>query len=371
MLFKNLGRTSVKLSAVGQGAGLGGYSTNPSTYDDMVGVIRAGIDSGMTFIDTAPAYGDGSSEIVVGRAIAGRRDEVILATKVAPENVTYNGVIASAEASLQRLGTDHIDLYQIHWSNPTVPIAETMGAMAELVSSGKVGQIGVSNFSLGELKAAQAALAPHILAATQVEYNLFDRSIEDVLLPYCQDAHISVIAYSPLHRGLVVSGARQMAVLRRIASVHASTPAQIALRWLIEQDGVVVIPNTSRMERVEQNAAAVGIDLSEPEIDEIDRVCSLQQSLVPTDSILVNVDPERPFYGTLEEAVENALGLSPSPRELADQIQAGDFLKPVRLVPTENSDARYEVRGGRLRYWAWIIAHGSDVPIPALIEEDS
>ena len=371
MLFKDLGRTSVRLSAVGQGAGLGGYSTNPSTYDEMVGVIRAGIDSGMTFIDTAPVYGDGSSEIVVGRAIAGRRNEVVLATKVASENLTFDEVIASTEASLKRIGTDHIDLYQIHWSNPSVPISETMGAMSELVSSGKVVQIGVSNFSLSELKAAEAALSPNALAAAQLEYNLFDRSIEDALLPYCQNAGISVIAYSPLHRGLIVSGARQLDVIERIAIAHDRTPAQIALRWLIEQDRVVVIPNTSRIERVEQNAEAADFDLSESEIDEIDRVCALQRSLVPTDSIFVKIDPSRPFYGTLEEAVENAMGLSPSPKELAEQIQAGDFLKPVRLVPAKNIDAKYEVRGGRLRYWAWIIAHGNDVPIPALIEEDN
>ena len=122
MQFKNLGRTSVRLSAIGQGTGLGGYSSKPASYDDLVDVIRAGIDLGMTFIDTAPGYGDGASEAVVGRAIAGRRGEVVLATKVSPANVTSDGVMASVEASLHRLGTDYLDLCQVHWSNPTIPI---------------------------------------------------------------------------------------------------------------------------------------------------------------------------------------------------------------------------------------------------------
>ena len=370
MQFKNLGQTSVRLSAIGQGTGLGGYSSRPASYDDLVGVIRAGIDLGMTFIDTAPVYGDGASETVVGRAIAGRRGEVVLATKVSPADATFDGVMASAEASLHRLGTDYIDLYQVHWSTPTVPIAETMGAMAELIRAGKVKYIGVSNFSLGELKAAEAALAPDALAATQVEYNLFDRSIEGAFLPYCQEAGISVIAYSPLHRGRVASGARQLAVLDRIAEAHGVTPAQVALRWLIGHDPVVAIPNTSRVERASVNAASANFGLSEAELDEIDRVCALQQRSVPTRSIRVFSEAGRPSFGSLQEALDNTLGLSPSPRELAEQIREGDFLKPVRLVRSTDPNVAYEVFEGRLRYWAWVIAHGEDVPIPALIDGD-
>ena len=370
MLFKKLGKTPVEVSAIGQGTGLGGYSSTGASYDDLPAVLRAGIDQGMTFIDTAPAYGDGASEIAVGRAIAGRRHEVVLATKVSPADVTRDGVMASVNASLRRLGTDYIDLYQVHWSNPTVPIAETMGAMAGLVQSGEVRQIGVSNFSLGELKAAEAALAPRALAATQVEYNLFDRSIEGALLPYCQQAGISVIAYSPLHRGRIASGARPLDTLGRIAAAHGRTVAQVALRWLIAHEAVVAIPNTSRMERTGLNAASADFDLAREEIDEIDRVCALQQKSVPTGSIKVSSDDARPSFRTLQDALDNTLGLAPSPKELAEQIRAGDFLKPIRLVRSRDPGAEYEVLEGRLRYWAWVIAHGADVPVPALIDGD-
>lgn len=371
MRFKNLGRSSDTISAIGQGTGLSGYSSNPVSYDKLDNLIRVGMELGMSFIDTAPVYGNGLSELAVGRAIAGQRDKFVIATKVSPENNTSDGVVASAEASLRQLGTDFIDLYQVHWPNPTIPISETMTGMAKLVEAGKIGHVGVSNFSLSELKKAEAALSPHALSAMQFEYNLFDRIIEDDLLPYCQAANISVIAYSPLHRGLVANGANQLAVIERIAAVHRKTPAQIALRWLIEKDQVVVIPNTSRLERVKQNAEAADFDLNESEVDEIDRACAHEQRLVPTESILVDVDPERSSYGTLEEALENNLNFSPSPEEIADQIQAGDFLKPVRLGRTKIGDVEFTVLDGRLRYWAWIIAHGSDVPIPALIQEDS
>jgi len=230
LILKNLGKTSLRVSAVGQGTGLGGYSSRPASYSGLADVVRAGIDLGMNLVDTAPAYGDGASEIMVGKAIAGRRHEVVLATKVSPADVTESGIASSAEASLRRLGTDYVDLYQVHWSNPTVPIAETMGAMSRLVEAGKVREVGVSNFSLGELRAAEAALGPMSLSSSQVEYNLFDRSIEDSLLPHCQQTGMSVIAYSPLHRGRIASGRRQLDVIERIANAHGRTAAQVALR---------------------------------------------------------------------------------------------------------------------------------------------
>ena len=371
MYFKTLGRTSVRVSAIGQGTGLGGYSSNPVSYDDLADLILAGIDAGMTLVDTAPAYGEGASETVVGKAIKERRHEVVLATKVAPENATSDGVAASVEASLRRLGTSYIDLCQIHWSNPAVPIKETMEAMARLAQAGTVRHIGVGNFSLGELKSAEAALAPRTLASTQVEYNLFDRSIEDALLPYCQHAGISVIAYGPLRRGQIVRGVRQRAVLERIAEAHGRTIAQVALRWLVSHEPVVVIPNTTRLERVEENAASADFDLGAAEIDEISRVCAPQKRSVLPSLIRVHSDDARPFYQSLREALDNSLGLSPSPRELAEQIKAGDFLKPIRVVRSSDLDAEYEVLEGRLRYWAWVIAYGSDVPIPALIDDDN
>jgi len=371
LLHKTLGKTDTRVSAIGQGAGLGGYSTSSGSYDEFAPVIRAGIDAGLTFIDTAPAYGDGESERIVGRAIDGLRDRMVLATKVSPEDTTSDGVVRSAEASLARLGTDVIDLFQIHWSNPTVPIQETMAGMERLVEQGKVRHIGVSNFSLNELKAARSALSSAQIVSLQVEYNLFDRSIEDVMVPYCAEHGITVIAYSPLHRGRVVGGKDQRAVIERIAEAHGATTAQVALAWLVGRPLVVAIPSTTRLARINENAGAMDIVLDPEEAAEIDRVCSLQQREIPTDRVRPAADDSRPAFRTLQEALDNTLNVTPSPRQLADQIRSGDFLKPVRLVPADDVDGEFEVLEGRLRYWAWVIAFDGAKPVPALIDETS
>lgn len=370
MIKKSLGNTATQISAIGQGNGLSGYSPESGTYDDLELVVTAGIDAGLTFIDTAPAYGDGESERMVGRAISGVRDQVVLATKVSPSDTTADGVVRSAEASLARLNTDVIDLFQIHWSNPSIPIEETMHGMERLVEQGKIRHIGVSNFSLNELKGAQKALSSADIVSLQVEYNLFDRSIEDVIMPYCRDHDISVIAYSPLHRGRIASGRQQLDTLHRIADAHGSTMAQIALRWLVHVPPVVVIPNTSRAERVTENAGAGDLELSAGEIAEIASVCSLQQQDIHTDQIRPASNDSRAAFLTLQDALDNTLNSSPSPRELAEQIRAGDFLKPVRLMPVADVPGEYEVLEGRLRYWAWVIAFDGQKPITALVDSN-
>ena len=370
MFFKSLGKTDTRVSAIGQGNGLGGYSSLSGTYDDLAPVIRAGVDAGLTFIDTAPAYGEGESERMVGRAIADVREQVVLATKVSPSDTTAEGVVRSAESSLERLGTDVIDLLQIHWSNPSVPIEDTMQGMERLIEQGKIRHVGVSNFSLNELKSAQKALSSADISSLQVEYNLFDRSIEEVMIPYCIEQGISVLAYSPLHRGRIASGKRQVDTIQRIADAHGCTIAQVALRWLVTSPPVVVIPNTSRLERVAENAGAGELELSDDEVAEIDRVCSLQQQEIPTDQIRPASSDSRAAFLTLQDALDNTLGSSPSPRELADQIKAGDFLKPVRLMPVADAPGEYEVLEGRLRYWAWVIAFDGRKPITALVDSD-
>jgi diketogulonate reductase-like aldo/keto reductase len=189
MNFKELARTGVQLPSIGLGTW---------RYQGGVEALRTGIDTGAAFIDTAESFG---TEEIVGQAIQGIRKEVFLATKVSPRHFRRAEVVRSADQSLKRLKTDYIDLYQLHWPNLTVPIEETMGAMEELVDSGKVGFIGVSNFGLRELKSAQNAMTRYNIVSNQVRYNLIDRTIESGLLGYCQEHDITVIAHSPLAGG--------------------------------------------------------------------------------------------------------------------------------------------------------------------------
>ena len=368
MQFKTLGGTNARISVIGQGTQIGGQSTKDDPYADYERILKGGIGLGMTFIDTAPVYGGGRSEESVGRAMRGVRHEVCLATKVSPENVTCQGVLESAAASLKRLNTDYIDLYQVHWSNPAVPVAETIGAMARLIEEGKVRHIGVSNFSLKELQEAQRALPPGGIVSTQVEYNLFDRSIEDHILPYCQSENISIIAYSPLHRGKIASGAGRVEALRKIAGRNGKTPAQVALSWLLSHGPVVAIPHTTNSDRLEENAGGA-FDLPGEDIQEIETICALKPLPVPTAAIRVPDADGQPVYRSVDEALENRFGSVPSPVELAEQIKAGEFLKPVRLLRHRDDESVYDLMEGKIRYWAWVIAHDGKTPIPALVED--
>jgi len=274
MEFKELGKTSVKIPVVGLGTwGMGGFGSRFLGGDDeAVRALQLGLDLEMRFIDTAEMYGRGHSEEVVAKAVRTRRNEVFIATKVSPEHLAYDDVLRSATASLRRLQTEYIDLYQVHWPNPSIPIGETMRAMERLVDEGKVRYVGVSNFSVSQTREAQEALSKHSLASNQVEYSLLDRSIEANLLPYCEKEHITIIAYSPLARSLIPKGGRdrKWTVLDEIASKYSKTRAQVALNWLLARRPVVAIPKAASLEHVKENAGAAGWKLTLEDVGVLD-----------------------------------------------------------------------------------------------------
>jgi diketogulonate reductase-like aldo/keto reductase len=254
MESKALGTTQVRIPEIGFGTW---------RYAGGIEPLVAAIEMGGRLIDSAESYG---TEELVGQAIRGLRDRVFLATKVSPRNFRRQDLIAAAERSLRRLGTDHIDLYQLHWPNYTVPIEETMGAIAELVDQGKVRFIGVSNFSVKELNKAQAALSNYKIVSNQVRYSLIERTIESGLLAYCQQTGITVIAFSPLGMSLPEIRTRDPGrALDQVASGLGRTPAQIALNWLVSKDNVVAIPKASSVAHVSEDCGASGWRLSQAE----------------------------------------------------------------------------------------------------------
>jgi diketogulonate reductase-like aldo/keto reductase len=260
METKNLGNTQVKLPAVGFGTW---------NYAGGIEPLRTAIEHGAGMIDTAENYG---TEGIVGEAIRGCREQVFLATKAAPRNFRRRDLIAAAERSLARLGTEYIDLYQLHWPNYTVPIEETMSAMEELVDAGKIRFIGVSNFSIGELKRAQSALARNRIVANQVRYSLIERTIEGGLLKYCQDNAITIIAFSPLGTSFAqFRRADPQGELSRIATATGRTEAQVALNWLIAKEQVMTIPKASSAAHVIEDCQASGWRLSEKDYASLER----------------------------------------------------------------------------------------------------
>ncbi len=231
-----------------------------------VAALRLGLDLGMTLIDTAEMYADGGAEEVVGEAIAGRRDEVFLVSKVLPMNASRRGTIAACERSLKRLRTDRIDLYLLHWRG-SHDFTETIGAFETLMRDGKIGQWGVSNLDLQDMEELVGLPGGEGVQTNQLLYNLTRRGIEHDLQPWCRARGIPVMAYSPIEQGRMLRHPE----LRRVAERHGATPAQVGLAWLLRQDGVVAIPKASDPAHVRDNRAAADLRLDEQDLADLDR----------------------------------------------------------------------------------------------------
>ncbi len=307
MKQRRLGNAGPQVSAIGLGCMSIGisdtYTSSVHSDEEAIGLIHRALDLGITLLDTADVYG--SSEVKVGKAIQGRRDQVVLATKfgfvAGSSQYGINGkpdyVKSACDASLQRLRVDHIDLYYLHRVDPSTPIEETVGAMAELVRQGKVRQLGLSEANANTIRRAHAV---HPLAAVQSEYSLWTRDLEHSVLPTLEELGIALVAYSPLGRGFLAGRfksiddlapddwrrnnprfqgenfERNFAIVDRIhelAERKGCTAAQLALAWLLNRhDNVIPIPGTSSIKRLEENARAADIVLSCKELDGIESV---------------------------------------------------------------------------------------------------
>jgi diketogulonate reductase-like aldo/keto reductase len=231
-----------------------------------VEALKLGLDLGVTLIDTAEMYAGGGAEEVVAEAIAGRRDETFLVSKVLPSNASRAGVQRACENSLKRLRTDRIDLYLLHWPG-SVPLAETVAAFEALKNAGKIRHWGVSNFDTDEMEELVGLADGDNVQTNQVLYNLVRRGIEFDLAPWSRERGIPLMAYSPVEQGSLARNAR----LDAVAARHDATAAQIALAWVMHQQGVIAIPKASSQDHVRQNVAALDIALTQQDIADLDQ----------------------------------------------------------------------------------------------------
>jgi aryl-alcohol dehydrogenase-like predicted oxidoreductase len=305
MINRTLGIAGPQVSQLGLGC-MGMSEFYGATDEaESISTIRRALDLGVTFLDTSDAYGPFTNEELVGRAVRGRRDDVVIATKfglLRSDDPSYRGVSgrpdyvhSACDASLRRLGVDHIDLYFQHRVDPDTPVEETWGALSELVEAGKVRYLGISEASPATLRRAHAV---HPVTALQTEYSLFARDPEDDLLPTCRELGVGFVAYSPLGRGFLTGQirteedfapddyrrtsprfmgenfARNLELVERVFEIAAEkdvTPSQLALAWLLRQgDDIVPIPGTKRVRYVEENLAATGIELSVEDLARIE-----------------------------------------------------------------------------------------------------
>jgi diketogulonate reductase-like aldo/keto reductase len=251
------------MPAYGQGTWHMGESR--SRFADEAAALKLGIDLGITLIDTAEMYGNGVAEEITAEAIQGRRDGLFIVSKVLPYNASRRGTIDACERSLKRLKTDYIDLYLLHWRG-SHPFAETIAAFDQLQRDGKIRQHGVSNFDRGDMEEWTRS-GGQAVASNQILYNLTRRGPEWDVIPWCRERKVSIMAYSPIEQGRMLGHK----ALAEVASRHGATPAQVALAWLLHQEGMVVIPKASRQEHVREDCGALDLKLTDADLADLNR----------------------------------------------------------------------------------------------------
>ncbi len=265
MRQQKFGQDGPQVSVIGQGT----WYIDHADRKRAVAALRCGIDLGMTHIDTAEMYGD--AELVIAEAIAGRRDEIFLVSKVLPSNASRRGTITACERSLKRLKTDRLDCYLLHWRG-SYPLAETVAAFEELAGSGKIRSWGVSNFDTDDLDEMLAVAGEGKIACNQVLYNLRERAIEHTVIPWCEAHGVAVVAYSPFgHNDFPSPQSKAGQVLQTIAGAHGASPRQVTLSFLTREPSVFAIPKASSQEHAADNAAAGELVLNRDEIAALDK----------------------------------------------------------------------------------------------------
>ncbi len=268
------------------GMGTWQMGENPKHRQREIDALRRGFELGLSLIDTAEMYGEGGAEEVIGQALlsgkadASRRSDLFLVSKVYPHNASKRGAIAACERSLKRLNTDYLDLYLLHWRS-SIPLAETLDAFQTLQQSGKIRSYGVSNFAVKEMEAAIRQPGGSGITTNQVLYNLMRRGIEWDLLPWCRQHQMPIMAYSPIEQGRLLTHP----ILKATAQSRNVTAAQVAIAWLLHQDHVIVIPKSSRIEHVEQNRAALDLQLSGDELNTLNAAFSSPTQPTPLEML--------------------------------------------------------------------------------------
>ena len=265
MKSRPFGSSKYEVSVIGQGT----WYIDRGDRKHAIAALRRGVDLGMTHIDTAEMYGD--AELVIAEAIAGRRDDIFLVSKVLPSNASRRGTITACERSLARLNTDRLDCYLLHWRG-SYPLDETVAVFEELTRAGKIRSWGVSNFDTDDLDELLAVAGKGKIACNQVLYHLQERAIEHAVIPWCEQHGVAVVAYSPFgHNDFPSPRSKAGQALQTIADAHGASPRQVALSFLTRQASVFAIPKASSEEHAADNAAAANLTLSENEIAALDQ----------------------------------------------------------------------------------------------------
>jgi diketogulonate reductase-like aldo/keto reductase len=252
----------------------------PARRADEIAALNLALDLGMRLVDTAEMYGNGASEELVAKAIGHRRGEAFLVSKVLPQHATRAGTVGACNASLRRLNTDHLDLYLLHWRGG-VPLEDTLAGFSDLMKTGKIRHWGVSNFDTDDMEELMGIARGRVVQTNQVLYNLTRRGIESDLIPWSRNRRIPIMAYSPVEQGRLLKNAR----LKPIAARHNATLAQIALAWVLRQEGIIAIPKSGTPDHVRENAAALDITLTPQDLADLEAAFPPPKKKVPLEML--------------------------------------------------------------------------------------
>lgn len=373
MQCKPFGETKVSVAAIGQGTtGMGIKHQLPNEYiQERIKALRLGIDLGMTFVDTASLYGNGFSEEVVGIALKGIRNKCFLSTKFYPhEKMDSQDISLAVETSLKNLQTQWVDLYQIHWPNPRVNLEKVFKILEKFRARGAIRFFGICNFSPQEVCALEQCI-PHIsFSSNEIEFNLQAKRMGNEFLGFSSFKG-AILAYSPLNQGRIVGTEFQTKLLGKLAEKYLATPSQIVLAWILSFERVFPIVKATTRKHIEENARAMDLVLSNEDIQQVSDSWTEEIIEVKPESIKLRGTPQRKPYLTLEEAIENALDLVPSPVALAESIVQYDLKMPIQVVPLCGNNDSYEYEVDPYdpfdqvkKYWAWKIAFpGKSIPV--------
>ena len=364
-------KTDLNIYPIGQGT-LFGRSFDGSSRSQLINkkieVLKYGIEIGMNFIDTGEDYEGGTSEELLSEVVKDKRDEIIIGSKFKPSNNGYNSVIQSLEASLKRIKTDYIDIYQIQWPNPNIPIEETLSALNKLIEQGKIRYIGVGNFAMDQLKEALSFDEFNKLCVLQTEYDLFNRSIEEGILDFNNLKGITTIAYMSFGKNLFSND--EKVFLENLAEKYSKSIRSIVLNWIVSHKNVLLLTSSMSKKNTLENFCSLDFEIEREDIDLINEKFKRETlKILPSKIKVIDFDESdtaHQIYTTVEEAISNNLGIKPSASELANEIKkTGKLLRPIELKhnPDKSSSKPYILVRGRMRFWGWIIAYGDDKEI--------
>ncbi|MDH5426711.1 MAG: aldo/keto reductase [Nitrospirota bacterium] len=373
MQTKTFGETGIRVAAIGLGTtGMGTKAFHSQEYvRQRIYSLQLGMDLGMTFIDTASLYGNGFSEEVVGSALKGKRENCFLATKFYPnEEINSQEIQLGLEASLRRLQTDWIDLYQIHWPNPRVNYEKVFEVLEKYRESGAIRNFGICNFSPQETWDLAKSIPRISIVSNEIEFNLQNQMMGNAYL----DSKVfsgAILAYSPLNQGRIVGSKTQAKLIEVLAEKYQATPSQVALAWILSFERIFPIVKAATQEHVKENAGAMALVLSNEDIQSLSDSSAEETVEVKPESIKLRGTPQRNPYLTLEEAIRNPLNLIPSPKILSESILRYGLRMPIRVLSLAGNKDSFEYELDSYdpfdqvkKYWAWKIAFpGKPIPV--------